>query len=81
MKMNKAGKLRVLASFDNVTKPWIARAGLDSEVAKALSASLHSIREKSLLKALKVSGLQPARDHEYEFVRAAMKRALVFEKK
>jgi phosphonate transport system substrate-binding protein len=80
-KMNKAGKLRILASFENVTKPWIARAGLDPEVVKALSASLHSIREKSLLKTLKVSGLQPAQDHDFGFVRAAMKRALAFEKK
>lgn len=80
-KMNKAGKLRVLASFENVTKPWVARAGLDPEAAGALSASLHSIRKKSLLKALKVSGLQPAQDHEYGFVRAAMKRAIAFEKK
>ena len=80
-KLNRSGKLRALATFENVTKPWIARSGLDAEVMKALSASLQGVREKSVLKALKVSGLQAARDEDYGFVRAAMKRALAFDKK
>ena len=80
-KINKSGKLRVLATFENVTKPWIARSGLDLEVSKALAACLHGVRDKAVLKALKVSGLQKAVDEDYVFVRAAMKRALAFEKK
>lgn len=79
-KVNKSGNRRVLATFENVTKPWIARGGLDPEIHKVLSVSLQSLKDKEVLRALKVSGLIAATDSEYAFVRAAMKRALDFEK-
>lgn len=78
-KMNKTGKLRVVATFDNVTKPWVARAGLDDDVFGALRDALIAIDDEEALKDMKVSGFLPATDAEYEFVRAGMTRSVEFD--
>jgi phosphonate transport system substrate-binding protein len=70
--------LRVLASFDNVTQPWVARAGLEHAVVEALQKSLISIKDQDLLKELKISGFLPTADAEYQFVREGMKHAEEF---
>ena len=74
-----AGKLRALATFENVTKPWVARAGLDPAVAAGLRASLLSLKDVAVLKELKISGFAPASDEDYALVREGMKHADGFE--
>jgi phosphonate transport system substrate-binding protein len=74
-----AGKLRALATFDNVTKPWIARAGLDPALVAALHESLLSLKDAAVLKELKVSGFASTTDAEYALVREGMKHADEFE--
>ncbi|MEZ6015716.1 MAG: PhnD/SsuA/transferrin family substrate-binding protein [Planctomycetota bacterium] len=74
-KLNKENKLRVLSSFENVTKPWVARAGLDAEVRKALTNVLIHFDDEALLKPLKMSGFMATSDEEYAFVREGMKVA------
>ena len=74
-----AGKLRALATFENVTKPWLARAGLDPAVTAGLRASLLSLKDAAVLKELKVSGFAPASDDDYALVREGMKHADGFE--
>jgi phosphonate transport system substrate-binding protein len=74
-----AGKLRALATFDNVTKPWLARAGLDPAVTAGLRASLLTLKDAAVLKELKVSGFAPASDEDYALVREGMKHADGFE--
>lgn len=76
---NEKDTLRILLSFENVTSPWVARAGLDPVVARALRESLLSLADPVVLKELKVSGFAPASDDEYQFVRDGMKRADEFE--
>jgi len=71
-KLNKTSKLRILTSFDNVTKPWVAQSNLDPNIIAALSKSLLSIKDKSILKIFKASGFVATNDEEYEFVRAGM---------
>ncbi|MEZ5988843.1 MAG: phosphate/phosphite/phosphonate ABC transporter substrate-binding protein [Planctomycetota bacterium] len=39
----KKCELRILVAFDNITKPWIARAGLDPKLTAALRDSLLAI--------------------------------------
>jgi phosphonate transport system substrate-binding protein len=80
-KANAKGTLRVIASFDNVTKPWVARAGLDPTVFQALQQSLYALKSEAVLKELKVSGFAPTSDEEYHFVREGMKAADEFEGK
>jgi len=72
-KMNKTQELKVLHRFDNVTKPWVARAGLASDLKVALSNALISITDKALLKQFKVSRFVKTSDAEYQYVRKAMK--------
>jgi phosphonate transport system substrate-binding protein len=74
-----SGKLRALATFDNVTKPWVARAGLDAQIVAAIHDSLLSLKDAAVLKELKVSGFASATDSDYSFVREGMKYADEFE--
>ena len=71
-------KLRVLHSFDNVPKPWVARAGLDGKITSALTASLLELHDPAALKALKVPGFTKTSDSEYEIVRKGMEKAEQF---
>jgi phosphonate transport system substrate-binding protein len=75
---NKAGDLRVLLAFDNVTQPWVVRAGMERPVIEALQKSLLSIKDPDLLKELRISGFLPTSDAEYQFVRDGMKQAEEF---
>ncbi len=74
-----AGKLRALCTFENVTKPWLARSGLDPALVAALHDSLLSLKDAAVLKELKVSGFATATDAEYALVRDGMKQADEFE--
>ncbi len=74
-KMNSKGKLRVLWSFDNVTKPWIASAKLDSKIVEAMQKVMHAWDDADALKALKISGWLECKDKEYESIRQSMKLA------
>ena len=78
--MNKDGQLRVLVRFDNISKAWIARAGLDPAACSALRTALLGMRQPATLKVLGVTGFQPASDRDYDFVREGMKRANEFER-
>lgn len=78
-KANEKNTLRILVSFDNVTKPWVSRAGLDPKIFQALQQSLFALKDPAVLKELKVSGFTPTTDDEYAFVREGMKQAYEFE--
>ena len=71
-------KLRVLHPFDNAPKPWVARAGLDVKVVKALTASLLALDNPEALKALKVPGFTTISDSDYDMVRKGMQKAEQF---
>ena len=72
-------KLRVIASFDNVGKPWIARAGLDARITNTLTSALLGMKSPKHLEVLKVHGFLPAHDEDYDLVRQGMKKAAEFE--
>lgn len=66
-------RLRVLHSFDNVAKPWLARAGMDPKLVAALRKAVLEIDDPAALKALKVPGFAAAQDRDYDLVREGMK--------
>jgi phosphonate transport system substrate-binding protein len=70
--------IRELHRFENVTKPWIARAGLDEKVAAALKNALLGLSDAKVLKAIKKSGFLPGHDGEFKAIREAMKRSEQF---
>lgn len=78
-KLNKRGRMRVVHRFDNVTKPWIASAGLDPQVRAVLAASLLECEDEEVLGGFGVTAFVPARDEAYDMVREGMKRANDFE--
>ena len=79
-KLNRKGKLRILAKFDNVTKPWVARAKLDPATRTALSNALIGLRDPGVLKALKADGLAAAKDEAYDVIRVSMAASRGFTK-
>ena len=69
--------LRELKSFDNVTKPWVARGGITEEHYIALQNVLLDTKNPDVLKTFSksLSGFAPCEDSEYDFVREGMKRS------
>jgi phosphonate transport system substrate-binding protein len=66
-------RLRAVASFPTVTKPWVARVDLAPRIAEAISHSLLGMRDPAALAALRFDGFAPADDADFEVTRAAIK--------
>lgn len=64
--VDRGVRLRAIASFENVTRPWVARAGLPVETAEGLREALLSLDDPELLEALGFDGFLPAVDNYYE---------------
>lgn len=77
-KFRVSGKLRAIHRFENVTQPWIARAGLPQDVFDALQSALLALDDPEVIHDLKVSGFLPTSDREYDMVRTCMEAALKF---
>ncbi|MGO8913315.1 MAG: PhnD/SsuA/transferrin family substrate-binding protein, partial [Bradyrhizobium sp.] len=74
-------QIRQLASFQNVTKPWVARAGLDPRIAAALRQGLLGLHDKAALAALRFDGFLPATDADYAVIRSSItENPLFFQK-
>lgn len=72
-KLKKKGKpLKALATFPNVTKPWIARAGMQPSVLKQLRQALLTMDDPKAFKALKKDGFLSASDDDYDQIRKAI---------
>lgn len=65
-------QIRELARFPNVTKPWIARAGLDPEIYEALQRCLLELTDKESLQKLKIDGFLKGADIDYQVIRTAI---------
>jgi phosphonate transport system substrate-binding protein len=71
-KYNTKDELRVIRRFDNVTKPWIAREGLDPAVTRALKETLLSLTDAEILSGAKISSFVDAVDLDYQIIRDGM---------
>jgi phosphonate transport system substrate-binding protein len=72
-------QLRILQSFENVGKPWVARAGLDPKLREALSKAVLDLKQPATLAVLKVTGFQKTTDEDFEQVIEGMRDAQQFE--
>ena len=72
--------LRALRSFDNVTKPWVARGNIAEDHFIALQDVLLNTSNPEILKTFSksLSGFAPCEDSEYDFVREGMERSSMF---
>ncbi len=65
-------RLREIASFENVTRAWVARSGLEPRVQASLRAALLSIEDPEVLQALGFDGFLPGRDVDFDKTRRAL---------
>lgn len=70
--VEKGEPLRILVEFDNVTKPWIARSGLDENTLKRLKDSLMVVNDSKALESLGFTGFLDGGDQDYAPTREAM---------
>lgn len=70
--------IREIYRFKNVTKPWIARAGLDKKISAALAVALLNLDDTAALKAIKKSGFLVGDDADFNVIRKAMKKSEQF---
>lgn len=70
--------LRVLSRFDNVTKPWIARAGLDPRIMAAMEQVFLGEINTEVLNTISKSGFLHGTDAHYDVIRQAMVRSRQF---
>ncbi len=68
----KGVPIREIASFPNVTKPWVARSGLEPRIFTALSESLLEVDDAGALKALGKSGFVGGADTDFAVIRKSM---------
>ncbi|WP_370687504.1 PhnD/SsuA/transferrin family substrate-binding protein [Epibacterium sp. MM17-32] len=74
----KGVPIRALVSFDNVTKPWLARSGLESHILDAMRQVMLSAQNEEMVKRVSKNGFLAGSDADYDFVRRAMQRSRDF---
>ena len=67
-------EIREIARFPNVTKPWVARVGLDESLQEVLRAALVQMEDSEALEALRVDGFLEGEDADYAPIRTSMDR-------
>jgi len=71
--VKKGVPIRALASFPNVTKPWVARSEFPSNLEVALRKAFLELKDPAALKALSVDGFFEGSDDDYAVIRQSMK--------
>ena len=71
-------KIIIVHSFENVTKPWVAREGLEQPIKNAITEALLSLYKPKVLEELGCTGFVNAIPSDYDTVRASMKKAKSF---
>jgi len=71
-------KVIVIHTFENVTKPWVARAGLHQPIQKAITKALLSLYKPEVLGELGCTGFVGAISEDYDTVRKGMKKSEAF---
>jgi phosphonate transport system substrate-binding protein len=74
----KGAPLATLVTFRNVTKPWVAKAGMDDNLFSALQQSLSAITDPKALQALGVDGFVAGEDRDYDTIRESIARNPAF---
>ena len=67
--VNRGMHLRPIASFKNVTRAWVARAGLPPRLANCLRDALLNLHDPAVLAALGFDGFLPGQEDYFEATR------------
>ncbi|HJN71633.1 MAG TPA: PhnD/SsuA/transferrin family substrate-binding protein [Phycisphaerales bacterium] len=71
-------KIKVIHTFENVTKPWVAREGLEQPIQEAITKALRSLHKPEVLGELGCSGFVDATPEDYDTIREGMKKSETF---
>ncbi|MDC0660484.1 PhnD/SsuA/transferrin family substrate-binding protein [Leisingera sp. SS27] len=74
----KGVPIRVLASFDNVTKPWLASPEMPADVLEAMRKVMLSSENEEIVRRISKNGFLLGDDQDYDIIRRAMERSLAF---
>ena len=74
----KGVPIRVLMSFDNVTKPWLVSADLDAEVLQAMQDVMLSPQDEEIVRRVSKSSYLPGVDADYDLIREAIEKSRSF---
>lgn len=74
----KGVPIRVLMSFDNVTKPWLASSDLDEEVLAAMRDVMLSSQNEEIVRRVAKNGFLAGEDTDYDLIRNAMEQSRSF---
>lgn len=74
----KGVPIRVLASFDNVTKPWLAASSMPADVLEAMRRVMLSSENEEIVRRISKNGFLLGSDEDYDIIRRAMERSLAF---
>lgn len=70
--------IRAMHEFDNVTKPWLAAAGMDPDVLAAIREVMLELKDAELLGDIAEDGFLEGSDADYDIIRQAMKHSKMF---
>lgn len=70
--VQRGARLRPIAYFSNVTRPWLARAGLGDALSDSIRETLISLRGVKVLDRIKKDCFLPGADSDYERARSAI---------
>lgn len=74
----KGVPIRVLMSFDNVTKPWLAASGLDENVLEAMRDVMLSSQNEEIVRRVAKNGFLESDDSDYDLIRDAIEQSRGF---
>lgn len=75
---SKGVPIRVLASFDNVTKPWLAAPDMAPEVLEAMREVMLASENEEIVQEISKNGFLTGADEDYDIIRRAMERSQAF---
>jgi len=74
----KGVPIRVLTSFENVTKPWLASAQLDPAIVEAMRSVMLSAQNEEIVRRVSKNGFIASEDSDYDIVRDAIEKSRSF---
>ncbi|TLP62736.1 phosphonate ABC transporter substrate-binding protein [Parasedimentitalea maritima] len=74
----KGVPIRVLVSFDNVTKPWLAGSDVPPNIVAAMRRVMLSSENEDIVQQIAKNGFLEGSDSDYDLVRSAMEKSQLF---
>ncbi|MAD41408.1 MAG: phosphonate ABC transporter substrate-binding protein [Arcobacter sp.] len=70
--------LKAISSFQNITKPWLVRSGLNDKIYNTLKESLLNLKDERILKSIKKTAFIESRDEDYAVIKKSIENSSKF---